>query len=86
MTFMTRILRLPKKEQKKPTNLARKGFTHERIADFFSVHRDTIYEWGEKHPEFSDRLTRGKKAGIFGHHKGEFQAALKKGSLNFRSP
>jgi len=41
--------------------LAREGFSIERIADFFSVSRDTIYEWGEKHSEFSDIIKKGKK-------------------------
>lgn len=41
--------------------LALEGFTDERIADFFSINRDTIYEWGEKHSEFSDSIKKGKK-------------------------
>jgi hypothetical protein len=30
------------------------------IANFFSVHVDTIYEWKKVHPEFSDAIKRGK--------------------------
>lgn len=40
--------------------LALLGATDEEMADFFEISRDTIYEWKNVHPEFSDAITRGK--------------------------
>src|ERR1043166_9958695 len=37
------------------------GHTDEEMATFFSVHVDTIYEWKNKHEEFSEAITRGKQ-------------------------
>lgn len=41
--------------------IARLGATDEEIADFFEVNPDTIYEWKNKHPDFSEALKRGKQ-------------------------
>lgn len=38
------------------------GATDAKLADFFDVHVDTIYEWKKVHIEFSDALKRGKYA------------------------
>jgi hypothetical protein len=40
--------------------LCKLGATDEEIADFFSVHVDTIYEWKSVHSEFSEAVKRGK--------------------------
>ncbi|UCC95818.1 MAG: helix-turn-helix domain-containing protein [Candidatus Omnitrophota bacterium] len=40
--------------------LALEGFTDKKIADFFNVNPDTIYEWQKVHPEFSESLKKGK--------------------------
>lgn len=37
------------------------GHTDEELAKFFEVHVDTIYEWKNKYPEFSESVTRGKE-------------------------
>lgn len=39
---------------------AKKGSTIEMIAADLGVHKDTIYEWQDKHPEFSDALKLGR--------------------------
>ena len=36
------------------------GATDEEVAQACDVHRDTIYEWRKKHPEFSDTTKVGK--------------------------
>ncbi|MEM5785840.1 MAG: hypothetical protein AAGU11_00900 [Syntrophobacteraceae bacterium] len=36
------------------------GFTLDQLADVFDVNRDTIYEWKNTHPEFSDAIQKGK--------------------------
>lgn len=36
------------------------GATDPELADFFSVNIDTIYEWKNVHPTFSDAIKRGK--------------------------
>lgn len=41
--------------------LANLGATNDQIADFLEVNVDTLYEWGEKHPEFSESLKRAKE-------------------------
>ena len=40
--------------------LCRIGVLDEDIADFFSVHVDTIHEWKNVHSEFSEAIKRGK--------------------------
>ena len=40
--------------------LCRLGATDKDIADFFSVHVDTVNNWKKKHSEFFDSLKRGK--------------------------
>jgi hypothetical protein len=40
--------------------LCRIGAIDEDIADFFSAHIDTIYEWKKVHSAFSDAIKRGK--------------------------
>ena len=37
------------------------GYTDDELADFFNVHRDTIYEWKKVYPDFSDALLKGKQ-------------------------
>ncbi len=65
---------------------ARLGKTIEMIADEMDVHKDTLYEWAKKHPEFSDAMKRARQAqqvvmqkiglsGITGKTKGFGQAA-----------
>ena len=34
-----------------------------QFAVFEGIDRSTVYEWANKHPEFSDALMRGKQAG-----------------------
>jgi len=41
--------------------LAASGKTVDQIADKIGVHRDTIFDWQNKHPEFSDALKKGKE-------------------------
>ncbi len=36
------------------------GATDDEIADFFNVHRATIYRWKHTHPEFCDAIRIGK--------------------------
>ncbi|WP_077920398.1 hypothetical protein [Spirosoma sp. 209] len=36
------------------------GATDEELADFFGVHKDTIYAWRAAHQEFSDSIKAGK--------------------------
>jgi len=40
--------------------LALLGATNEKLADFFEVHGDTIAEWINVQPEFSDALKEGR--------------------------
>ena len=37
------------------------GATDEQLADFFEVAESTIYEWKNKHKEFSEAIKEGKK-------------------------
>lgn len=41
--------------------LCKLGATDAELAEFFEVHLDTIAEWKNRHPEFSDALKRGKE-------------------------
>lgn len=43
--------------------LADLGATTEQIAEFLEVNPDTIYEWANKHPEFSETM-RGAKSQV----------------------
>jgi hypothetical protein len=36
------------------------GATNEEIAEIINISIDTLYEWKNKHPEFSDSLERGR--------------------------
>lgn len=36
------------------------GATDATLADIFEVHVDTIYEWKNNHPEFSESIKKGK--------------------------
>lgn len=36
------------------------GFTHDELADFFEVNKDTITEWMNVYPEFSVSVKKGK--------------------------
>lgn len=40
--------------------LARKGHTVDEMAKVIGVNRDTIFEWQNKYPDFSDALKEGK--------------------------
>jgi hypothetical protein len=40
--------------------LALLGMTDVEIADQFGISPDTLYEWGRRHPEFSEALRAGK--------------------------
>lgn len=40
--------------------LARHGLTLDEIADFWNIHRATLYRWLRKYPEFSDALKKAK--------------------------
>lgn len=44
------------------TKLCALGATDDELADFFEVHRATIYRWKHDHPEFCDALKVGKDA------------------------
>lgn len=46
---------------KQATALCMLGFTNEKLASFFNVVEDTIYEWKKVHPEFSDALRAGRE-------------------------
>lgn len=37
-----------------------KGHSKEALAGALEVHRDTLYEWCKKYPEFSDTIKRGE--------------------------
>lgn len=37
------------------------GITDERLAEFFDIVPQTLYNWKEAHPEFLEALTRGKE-------------------------
>lgn len=41
---------------------SRKGHTIEMFADSIDVHKDSLYEWGKVHKDFSDALKRGRQA------------------------
>ena len=43
-------------------DLMKIGTSISTVALKLEVHRDTIYEWKEKHPEFSDAIKRGVAA------------------------
>lgn len=45
---------------KQATKLCRLGATNKDLANFFEVHVDTIAEWINQHPEFSESLKKGK--------------------------
>ena len=36
------------------------GATIQELADFLEVHKDTVYDWIEKYPEFSDTIKKGR--------------------------
>lgn len=38
------------------------GATEEQLADFFSVNISTLYEWRDKHPQFSESIKEAKNA------------------------
>ncbi|MFC1459676.1 helix-turn-helix domain-containing protein [Microvirga arabica] len=40
--------------------LAMLSHTDEEMADFFGIEPSTFYLWKQKHPEFSEAVTRGK--------------------------
>lgn len=40
---------------------ARDGLTDDQIASNIGIHRDTLYTWKKKYPDFSDALKRGKE-------------------------
>lgn len=42
------------------TKLCKLGATDEQLADFFEVHRDTIFEWRRTYPEFKVACDVGK--------------------------
>jgi len=42
--------------------LSKKGKSITQIACEWDVVRDTLYEWGRKHPEFSDAMKKGREA------------------------
>ncbi len=37
------------------------GYTNEKLAEFFGVHIDTLYEWKNKHVTFSEALSVGRE-------------------------
>lgn len=39
---------------------AKHGYTDAQVADFFSVSRQTIFNWRERHPEFFDTIKKSK--------------------------
>lgn len=39
--------------------IMRDGYTATAAAGAMGIHRDTLYEWAKKHPDFSDALKRG---------------------------
>ena len=38
----------------------KEGFTDEKLAEIFNVHRDSIYEWRKQYPEFEKAIRNGK--------------------------
>ena len=44
-------------------NAMSEGKSVTQFAAMIGVNRSTVYEWAERHQEFSDALTRGKEAG-----------------------
>jgi hypothetical protein len=40
--------------------LAREGKTDQQIADAFSIHVDTLYDWEKKYPDFSEAIREAK--------------------------
>jgi hypothetical protein len=51
------------------------GATDEKLADFFDVNVDTIHEWKNVHPEFSDALNTAKDDYDFQVEKALFKRA-----------
>jgi len=49
------------KIQDEAIKLARHGLTIDEIADFWGVHRATLFRWLKRYPEFSDSLKKAKK-------------------------
>jgi hypothetical protein len=49
----------PEYHPEKARKLALLMATDEEIADFFGIHRDTLYAWKAEKPEFSDAIARG---------------------------
>lgn len=45
---------------KQAAKLCDLGATDDELADFFEVHRSTIYRWKHDHPEFCDAVKTGK--------------------------
>jgi hypothetical protein len=41
--------------------LCEKGFTDYELAQFFEIHRATLYRWMHAHPEFCDAIKTGKE-------------------------
>lgn len=40
------------------------GFTDAKIAQFFDIHRSTIYEWKKTYPEFAQAIKEGKEEAL----------------------
>lgn len=52
------------------------GATHEEMADFFGVNVDTIYEWKNVHPDFSEAIKNGKDVADAEIAQSLYQSAL----------
>ncbi|KKL86334.1 hypothetical protein LCGC14_1945760 [marine sediment metagenome] len=61
-------------------DLTRAGFSISKIARFFKINRDTLYEWKQRHGEFSDNWIRGQDE----YYNEGVEKALRKRALGFR--
>lgn len=46
---------------KQAAKLCGLGATDDEVADFFEVHRATVYRWKHEHPDFCDAIKTGKE-------------------------
>ena len=70
------------------------GASRAEIAETIGVHRDTLHEWEDRHPEFSDAMKRAKQAeqvwwerkGRVGMEADKFNSAVWAKNMNCRFP
>jgi hypothetical protein len=61
--------------------LCREGFTDDKLADFFKVDKQTIYNWREAHPAFFDSSKTGKDI-----HDEQVEKSLRERATGWTSP